>query len=172
MGNVSELSVAVSCQRLNVSTIFSLVLLEACFKLKIFLNPQFTKLDEYDLKLGFNETAKLRDSGIKFSAFGELWDLYGLQFCENDELLYKVIEDEFVKTIDYVSSESYNFQINESYPKQIDIRFLIDIFNPSFVEGGIEFEKNFNMALDFAQVILERVKIYYLEKVILLRAQH
>jgi len=166
MNLLSEISVAVFCDRFSPGIIFSISLLEFCYdKVLVTLNPQFSDLQNFDINLGFKKVEAVRSSGIPYSDFGETWKKYGLKFCENDLELFKFIDYDFVSSID-----SYSVGLLTSLPSKngqnlLDIGFLIKIFNPSFVEGTIEIEKNLNLALDFSRLVLERVRIYGIETV-------
>ena len=165
-----EISVAVCVSRLNPGIVFSISLLEECFeKVEISINPPASQLKNFEYLIGYLNEAKLykRPNGIHYSDFGITWGKFGLFYCDNDIPLFHIIENEFVSVID-----AYSLGLPVSSPNNlglnvIDIKFLIDIFNPSFIEGKIDIENNLSLALDFSRFILDRAKIYWAEKFIL-----
>lgn len=170
MSKFPEISVAVSVSRLNPGIVFSISLLEECFeKVEISINPPASQLKNFEYLVGYLNEAKLykRPNGIHFSDFGITWGKFGLFYCDNDIPLFHFIENEFVSVVD-----AYSLGLQVSTPEHfdynvLDIKFLINLFNPSFIEGKIDIENNLSLALDFSSFILDRAKIYWTEKLIL-----
>lgn len=168
-----EVTVAVFCYKFNPSVVFSVSLLESVHeKVTITLNPNNPNLSMYDFNVGFSDISEYRLNGIPYTDFGLFWKKFGLNYCENDRTLFKFIEHEFVVSIDAYNSGIIFNSFDKSPLNPLSILFLIDIFSPSFVEGDINLEKNFDLVLDFSKVILERVKIYGTQIVSIHRARY
>lgn len=174
MNKLPYISVGVFLVRLTPGLVFSISLLEQCFdNVDIFINPHKSELDKLEYKIGYSEPKRMfqRPNGISYSDFGITWSKFGYFFCEGDLELLNFLENEFVAVIDTFSTDS---TVNDSdflSHKTLDLKFLIDIFNPSFVEGKVDIDSHFNDALNFGHMILDRIKVYGIQKVSVLGAQ-
>ncbi|MDR0950043.1 MAG: MYG1 family protein [Candidatus Ancillula sp.] len=106
------------------------------------------------------ETAPLRENGIKYSGFGLLWKTFGLNACRGNQEVADKIDQKLVQQIDGPDNgqevfKDYNYNLGAS-PYQI--YGLIAKFNPE-VEYGKNKDSNqidieFFKAVDFAKTIL------------------
>lgn len=96
-----------------------------------------------------------RDNGVPYSAFGLVWREYGAALC-GSTLIAEEIEDRLVLAID--AADNHVNVCEASNPEVLPFEFfdVIDSFKP--IWGSDEtFDSEFGKAVDFAQVLLERL---------------
>lgn len=71
-----------------------------------------------------------RSNGILYSAFGLLWQEYGLQFCEGDASVFRRIDSRLVEGIDAVDNGQEIYTLNDYGTKPFDLSSVLDLFNP------------------------------------------
>jgi uncharacterized UPF0160 family protein len=101
--------------------------------------------------------APQRENGITYSAFGLLWKEYGRRYCQENEPLWRRIDDELVQFIDAFDNGNNLYELNEKKVAPFDITDIIRIFNPlTHISTELSDAQFFN-AVDLAMLILERL---------------
>lgn len=104
-------------------------------------------------------TSGARPSGILFSAFGLLWQHYGLEYCDGDERVWGKIDRRLVTAIDAVDNGQDLFTITHLGTSPVDVSTVLGLFNP--IGQDEDFDAQFHVAVGFATQILERLKRSY-----------
>jgi uncharacterized UPF0160 family protein len=102
-----------------------------------------------------------RPNGVIYSAFGLLWNEYGLQYCDNDEDIHRRIDKELVESIDADDNGQIIDTLNDFQTLRPSIDELIRSFNPVDNES---FDEQFIKVSYIAKQILERLKKTVLSK--------
>ncbi len=154
----------------HADDVFGYVLLKSIFPTADFLRTRDTdKLAKADIVFdvgGVQDSttkrfdhhllsAAKRQNGVIYSAFGLLWNEYGLQYCDNDEDIHRRIDKELVESID----ADDNGQIIDTRTNFQALRPTIDelvrSFNPVDDES---FDEQFIKVSNIAEQILDRFK--------------
>ncbi|MGC0367001.1 uncharacterized UPF0160 family protein [Rhodococcus sp. 27YEA15] len=101
-----------------------------------------------------------RANGIAYSAFGLLWQHYGLQFCDGDESVFRRIDSRLVEGIDAVDNGQEIYTLNDFGTKPFDLSSVLDLFNP-ISSTDEEFDTQFELATVLATQILIRLRSKY-----------
>lgn len=101
-----------------------------------------------------------RSNGILYSAFGLLWQEYGLKFCNGDESVCRRIDGRLVEGIDAVDNGQEIYTLNEFGTKPFDLSAVLDLFNP-ISSTDEEFDTQFELAVALATQILIRLRAKY-----------
>ena len=101
-----------------------------------------------------------RNNGILYSAFGVLWQEYGLKFCNGDESVSRRIAGRLVEGIDAVDNGQEIYTLNEFGTKPFDLSAGLDLFNP-ISSTDEEFDTQFELAVALATQILIRLRAKY-----------
>lgn len=98
---------------------------------------------------------KREDTGLTYSAFGLIWDHYGLDYCQGNHQVWRYVDNLLVKGIDANDNGEAAEEIGSNAP-QFTMPQIINHLNP--LSGGDEdYDKQFWAAVDFASGILERM---------------
>ncbi|RWZ78231.1 MAG: MYG1 family protein [Candidatus Microsaccharimonas sossegonensis] len=106
-------------------------------------------------------SAAKRPNGVIYSAFGLLWNEYGLQYCDNDKDIHRRIDKELVEFIDADDNGQIIDTRTDFQALRPTIDELVRSFNPVDAES---FDEQFIKASDIAEQILERFKKTILSK--------
>lgn len=101
-----------------------------------------------------------RSNGILYSAFGLLWQEYGLQFCEGDASVFRRIDSRLVEGIDAVDNGQEIYTLNDFGTKPFDLSSVLDLFNP-ISSTDEEFDTQFELAVVLATQVLIRLRAKY-----------
>lgn len=101
-----------------------------------------------------------RANGILYSAFGLLWQHYGLQFCDGDASVFRRIDSRLVEGIDAVDNGQEIYTLNDFGTKPFDLSSVLDLFNP-ISSSDEEFDTQFDLAVVLATQILIRLRAKY-----------
>ena len=107
--------------------------------------------------------SRVRDNGVPFAAFGLLWERFGMMIF-NDKKLVRKFDETFIQGLDQ----------NDNTGEYHQLAAIIGNFNPLWNEEMSENEQ-FNKAVDFAKIILERVfakKIAVKEGIALIKKEY
>lgn len=104
-------------------------------------------------------TSGARPSGILFSAFGLLWQHYGLEFCGGDERVWGKIDRRLVTAIDAVDNGQDLYTVSDLGTPPVDVSTVLGLFNP--IGEDEDFDSQFEVAVGFATQILTRLKRSY-----------
>ena len=81
-------------------------------------------------------TSGARPSGILFSAFGLLWQHYGLEFCGGDERVWGKIDRRLVTAIDAVDNGQDLYTVSDLGTPPVDVSTVLGLFNPIGEDEG------------------------------------
>ena len=154
------------CGTMHADEVFATAFLSFLFDVKLARVKEITDEDRkrdviiYDIGYGkfdhHQEDGRVRENGIKYAAFGLLFDYYGKQFLEglgveDVDTVKKAIEQDFIIGLDAIDNGVFP-SIDAPY-KVKTTSDLIKLFNPSYKSGQEENEQ-FLKAVSLAQVIL------------------
>lgn len=117
-------------------------------------DPEHRRFDHHQLSSG------ARENGILYSAFGLLWQHYGLEFCGGNEEVRQRIDDRLVQAIDAVDNGQEIYTLTEAHAKPYDVSALLGLFNPLTMTDGEpeEFDEQFSVAVGLATQVLLRLR--------------
>ena len=104
-------------------------------------------------------TSGARPSGILFSAFGLLWQHYGLEYCAGDERVWGKIDRRLVTAIDAVDNGQELYTVSDLGTPPVDVSTILGLFNP--IGDDEDFDAQFQVAVALAAQLLERLKRSY-----------
>ena len=121
---------------------------------KIIYDIGFGKFDHHGSNAKYRENSK-----IKYCSFGLLWEEYGRSYlnkidCEDQEMLFKRIEEKLVKQIDGIDNGLF-YKIDSEY-EILDLDKIIDIFNNNWDESTNN-NDNFLKAINIAETIFDNL---------------
>jgi uncharacterized UPF0160 family protein len=102
-----------------------------------------------------------RPNGIKYSAFGLIWQQYGLEFCDGNEEVWKRLNEGFVSSFDAYDNGQKTFEITTEDAKVVQLQDIFDAYlNPNMDEPCElpDYDRQFGVATEIATLILERVR--------------
>lgn len=156
--------------------VFSVALLTTLFpEVKVVRSRDQTVLDTLDLVLdvgGEYDISKNRfdhhqvggagdrPNGIRYSAFGLIWQTYGLEYCEGNEIVHKRLFEGFVSSFDAYDNGQNTFEITTEDASVVQLQDIFDKYlNPNADESSelSDYDKAFSSAVEMAKVILDRV---------------
>lgn len=73
----------------------------------------------------------VRDNGIIYSGFGLLWRHYGREFCDGDENVWRLIDEQFVQQIDAEDNGQTLSTATDFAVLPVSISTVIGYYNPS-----------------------------------------
>jgi uncharacterized UPF0160 family protein len=128
---------------------------------------------EYDpARLRFDHhqgLAEVRANGIKYSALGLLWkdDRFGLKFCDGDRDLWQRLDEKLIQYVDADDNAQSTFEVTEYGVRPYTLADLVKLTNPSPIDPAEEdsFDQRFMEAVDFARMLLQRLKKMELDKI-------
>lgn len=175
------------CGTMHADEVFATAFLSFLFDIKLARVKEITAEDRkrdviiYDIGYGkfdhHQEDGRIRENGIKYAAFGLLFDYYGKEFLEGlgvekVDIVKKAIEQDFIIGLDAIDNGVFP-SIDAPY-KVKTTSDLIKLFNPSYRSGQDENEQ-FLKAVSLAQMILsleieriigkEKAKIKVIEEI-------
>ncbi len=175
------------CGTMHADEVFATAFLSFLFDIKLARVKEITAEDRkrdviiYDIGYGkfdhHQEDGRVRENGIKYAAFGLLFDYYGKEFLEElgvekVDTVKKAIEQDFIIGLDAIDNGVFP-SIDAPY-KVKTTSDLIKLFNPSYRSGQDENEQ-FLKAVSLAQMILsleieriigkEKAKIKVIEEI-------
>nr|WP_269453796.1 MYG1 family protein [Pseudoclavibacter sp. 13-3] len=103
------------------------------------------------------KTSGARDNGILYSAFGLLWQHYGMEFCDGDEDVWKRIDRSLVQCIDAGDNGQDLYALNDFHARPIEISEVLGWFNPVTLVGEEDFDDQFMVAVTVATQLLRRL---------------
>lgn len=154
------------CGTMHADEVFATAFLSFLFDIKLARVKEITAEDRkrdviiYDIGYGkfdhHQEDGRVRENGIKYAAFGLLFDYYGKEFLEElgvekVDTVKKAIEQDFIIGLDAIDNGVFP-SIDAPY-KVKTTSDLIKLFNPSYRSGQDENEQ-FLKAVSLAQMIL------------------
>jgi len=106
------------------------------------------------------ETAGARANGIRYSAFGLIWQTYGLEYCKGNEEVWKRLNEGFVSSFDAYDNGQKTYEIIVEDAKVVELQDIFDNYlNPNMNEPSEleDYDRAFKGAVKLAQLILSRV---------------
>lgn len=127
---------------------------------KIF-DPEQKRFDHHQRQAG------TRPNGIVYSGLGLTWQAYGLEFCDGNTEAWQRIDQQFVQHIDAHDNGQKTYQVDASGVEPFLIDDIIKLYNPSPLEAAQAHSHNerFFEAVDFARLILKRLKKHHAEMI-------
>lgn len=121
-------------------------------------------LKEYD---HHGSNAKVRENGIKYSAFGLLFESYGRDYLKKKEVsdidtCYQEFLKELVLQIDAIDNGV--FPPNPSDYHILTLSHLIEIFNPTWKEEKTS-DEAFLKAIEIGEIIFDRIEKRIIDKI-------
>ena len=153
------------CGTIHADEVFATAFLSFLFDVRLARVKEITDDDRkrdviiYDIGYGkfdhHQEDGRVRENGIKYAAFGLLFDYYGKEFLEglgvaDVDAVKKAIEQDFIIGLDAIDNGVFP-SIDAPY-KVKTTSDLIKLFNPSYKSGQKENEQ-FLKAFNLAQMI-------------------
>lgn len=114
-------------------------------------DPEHRRFDHHQT------TSGARENGILYSAFGLLWQHYGLEFCGGDEEVWRRIDRGLVQAIDAVDNGQDLYTLTDFHARPIDVSEVLGWFNPVSLVGDEEFDAQFERASAVAAQLLQRL---------------
>lgn len=111
--------------------------------------------------------AKLRENGIKYSAFGLLFQDFGKNFLKQENIadveeVFQILDKELIEGIDAIDNGVFP-EIKAPYKVKL-LDDIIKVFNPSYGSNQQENEQ-FIKAVELAKVILQEILLNIVGKV-------
>lgn len=103
-----------------------------------------------------------RPNGINYSAFGLIWQEYGLQYCQQNEEAWRRLDRGFVSSFDAYDNGQKTYEITVEDAKVTELQDLFDNYlNPNLGESAelADFDRQFDVAVGIATLILERAML-------------
>lgn len=101
-----------------------------------------------------------RANGIRYSAFGLIWNEFGLEYCVGNEEAWKRLDQGFVASFDAYDNAQKTYEVTVEDARVVELQDLFDDYlNPNLVESAelADYDRQFEVALGIATLILERV---------------
>jgi uncharacterized UPF0160 family protein len=137
---------------------------ELAFDLSMQFDPANLRFDHHQ------ESAPVRENGIKYCGFGQMWQFYGVRACLGNENVAKKIDQKLVQQIDAGDNGQNLFTTldenvsgielsNTDYP--YDVTTVIDDYNPpkdyNKPPTATDFNSHFFDAVKFAKLVLKNL---------------
>ena len=103
-------------------------------------------------------TSGARDNGIYYSAFGLLWQQYGLKFCDGDRHVWRRIDQTLVQVIDAIDNGQDLYNVTDYGVRPVTVSDLIGWFTPLSASGDEQFDDQFFVAVKLATQLLLRIQ--------------
>ena len=102
-----------------------------------------------------------RDNGIQYASAGLIWKFYGKELCQMKGV-WELVDKTFIQIIDASDNGQKLFDGGQLMFKDVaplSFSKVIVGFNPTWLEqeAGKTFDKRFEAAVDFAEVVLDRM---------------
>ncbi len=94
-------------------------------------------------------------NGVKYAAFGLIWKKFGEEICGSARIR-DIIDTELVQFIDGTDNGQEMFDVKRLEWRIYTVGEIIDLFNPTWKEGGVDRDSAFLDAVSLAKKILER----------------
>jgi uncharacterized UPF0160 family protein len=104
--------------------------------------------------------AGARANGINYSAFGLIWQQFGLKYCEDNEEAWKRLDKGFVSSFDAYDNGQKTYKITVEDARVVELQNLFDDYlNPNIMEPAelADYDRQFDIAVGIATLILDRV---------------
>lgn len=101
----------------------------------------------------------VRDNGIIYSGFGLLWRQYGREFCNDDEDLWRLIDQQFVQQIDAEDNGQTLSTATDFNVLPVSISTIISYYNPSGIATDEERFDAFMEAVRLATDVLLKLRV-------------
>lgn len=120
---------------------------------KVF-DPKRQRFDHHQRQAG------TRSNGIIYSGFGLIWQVYGLQFCQDNHDVWQRIDQELVQHIDAHDNGQKTYKVDHTGIEPYLIEDIIRLHNPSPVDDSEanSYDDHFFEAVEFATFLLQRLK--------------
>lgn len=103
------------------------------------------------------ERAGARDNGVLFSSFGLVWKHHGLELCDGDVAVHRIVDETLVQPVDAMDNGQKVYTGEETFKGILPygISAAVSAFNPNWYETG-DFDAAFGRAVEFAKTVLGR----------------
>jgi uncharacterized UPF0160 family protein len=164
--------------RFHSDDVFSVALLKALYPdAKVIRSRDLEVLEACDLVLdvgGEYDPAKLRfdhhqpggagarENGINYSAFGLIWQEFGLEYCKGNEKAWERLNHGFVSSFDAYDNGQKTYEVTTPDARVVELQDLFDNYlNPNLGESSdlTDFDRQFDIAVGIASLILERATL-------------
>ena len=115
-------------------------------------NPDKNRFDHHQKEGAGNR------SGIPYASFGLVWERYGQEICDDNEVADEV-EKKLVILID-ATDNGINLNTASGGIHEYSIIDVISNMNPTLEENSMSYDGRFRLALDLAKNVLEREIIW------------
>ena len=106
------------------------------------------------------ETAGARANGVRYSAFGLIWQAFGLKYCNDNEEVWKRLNEGFVSSFDAYDNGQKTYEVTTKDAHVVELQDIFDNYlNPNIGESSelADYDKAFKGAVKLAQLLLDRV---------------
>jgi uncharacterized UPF0160 family protein len=104
--------------------------------------------------------AGARENGIPYSSFALIWKHFGLEYCQGNEQVWNRLDKGFVSSFDAYDNGQKTYEITVPDARVVELQDLFDNYlNPNLAESAEleDYDRQFDVALGIASLILERV---------------
>lgn len=109
--------------------------------------------------------AGARPNGIIYSGFGLVWREYGLQFCDDNETVWRRIDETLAAHVDAHDNGQRTYTCDHTEVEPFLIEDVIRLFNPSPLDKteANRYDEFFMKAVELGRFVLNRMKKAELE---------
>lgn len=133
---------------------------DLAFDVGMIYDPENLRFDHHQ------NDAPVRPNGIKYCGFGQMWQFFGLELCQNNTEVWQRIDERFVQLIDAEDNgvtlftradDCHDYKNLRTY----DISTIVSDFNPP--KDAVnpptmdDFDQRFDLAVNHAMVILQNL---------------
>ena len=114
-------------------------------------NPEKNRFDHHQ-----TTGAGKRENGISYASFGLVWKHFGLDVCNNNNEIWKIIEDKIVAPIDAIDNgiDIIVPKFKGVIPYDLEQAFLV--YSPTWEENNSNIDKIFKKQAKKVEILLKR----------------
>ena len=103
-------------------------------------------------------TSGARPNGIYYSAFGLLWQTYGMKFCDDDRGVWRRIDQILVQSVDAIDNGQDLYSLSDFGVRPVTVSDVIGWFTPLTASGDEQADDQFFVAVKLATQLLLRLR--------------
>ena len=102
-------------------------------------------------------TSGARANGIYYSAFGLLWQNYGMRLCNNNRKVWKRVDQILVQSVDAIDNGQDLYTVSDFGVRPVTVSDAIGWFTPLTASGDEHADDQFFVAVKLATKLLLRI---------------